>query len=309
VSFIANYNWSSFRWRYWSVISVFVLFVSILTVQAQSGSTDKTVVHPTAFDIASMSAVSGAQISPDGKTIIYALSTNSFDSIAKYDEDDSLGGWTMKQQLWSLGIENRRTKQLTYGEKDRSPQWSPDGRQIAFLRKKSDTIGLYIIAVDGGEGHKIDLGELEPSNHRWSPDGSTVAFTATVPRTNEEKEQKWRSGGMEVFEGEWRSSQIWTVSIEDGTVVQVTHGSDHVNDYRWSLDGSGFAVLIAESSDPYIAWTFLSPQMITTSGSLLKKLEPKPISATQIQFSPSGSVPDACTSRPRSHNRRSIQPG
>jgi len=218
VSFIANCNWSSFRWRYWLVISVFVLFVSILAAPAQSESTDKTVVHPTAFDIASMSTVSGAQISPDGKTIIYALSTNSFDSTAEYDEDDNFGGWKMKQQLWSLSVENRQTKHLSYGEKDCSPQWSPDGQQIAFLREIDDTTGLYVMAVDGGEGYKIDLGELEPANHRWSPDGSKIAFAATVPKTKEEREQEWRSGGMEVFEGEWRSCQVWTVSVDGGKV-------------------------------------------------------------------------------------------
>ncbi len=267
---------------------VYIVITACAFLSARHAKADQTALRPTAIDIASMPVISDVQISPDGKTIVYTLSTNSFDSMAAYDEDDHLGGWTKKQQLWTLDVESRQIKQLTQGEKDHSPQWSPNGKQIAFLRTKDDTTGLCIIPVDGGEGHEIDLGELEPANHRWSPDGSKIAFTAEVPTEMAEKERKWRAGGAEIFEGEWKSSQIWTVAVDDGTVEQVTKGPDHIVEYCWSPGGDGFAIVSAASSDPYIAWSFMSPRIITLSDSLIKKLESDPLPVSQIQYSPDG---------------------
>jgi len=93
---------------------------------------------------------------------------------------------------------------------------------------------------------------------------------------------------MEVFEGEWKSSQIWTVAIGDGTVEQVTKGPNHIVDYCWAAGGEGLAIVSAASSDPYIAGSSLLPQIITSSGSLIKELEPAPLPVGQIQYSPDG---------------------
>ena len=65
---------------------------------------------------------------------------------------------------------------------DCCPAWSPDGRQIAFLRGSGDRGVLYLISPLGGGERKLaevgQLARLEPSTRlSWSPDGKNIAFT------------------------------------------------------------------------------------------------------------------------------------
>lgn len=68
-----------------------------------------------------------------------------------------------------------------------SPRWSPDGERILFWGITTDTEdrGLFTVEVDGGavdpvavESDHPDLGQIDPGD--WSPDGTTVVFSATV---------------------------------------------------------------------------------------------------------------------------------
>jgi len=67
---------------------------------------------------------------------------------------------------------------LTTGPADDCcPAWSPDGRQIAFLRSSGDRQLLYLISPLGGGEKK--LAEVGSGPLSWSPDGKTIAFADT----------------------------------------------------------------------------------------------------------------------------------
>ena len=57
---------------------------------------------------------------------------------------------------------------------DGFPAWSPDGRQIAFLRASGDRRMLYLISPLGGGERK--LAEVGYGPLSWSPDGKKIAF-------------------------------------------------------------------------------------------------------------------------------------
>jgi Tol biopolymer transport system component len=57
---------------------------------------------------------------------------------------------------------------------DRNPAWSPDGRQIAFLRASGDRWVLYLISALGGGERKLT--EVGFGSLSWSPDGRNIAF-------------------------------------------------------------------------------------------------------------------------------------
>jgi TolB protein len=55
--------------------------------------------------------------------------------------------------------------------------WSPDGKQLAFAAPKGDGWDIYIIDVNGSNGHFLTQ-ETTPYNTSpaWSPDGQYIAF-------------------------------------------------------------------------------------------------------------------------------------
>jgi Tol biopolymer transport system component len=57
---------------------------------------------------------------------------------------------------------------------DCCPAWSPDNRQIAFLRRAGDRWALYLISPLGGGERK--LAEVFGERVSWSPDGKSIAF-------------------------------------------------------------------------------------------------------------------------------------
>ncbi|HET9346178.1 MAG TPA: prolyl oligopeptidase family serine peptidase [Candidatus Limnocylindrales bacterium] len=78
------------------------------------------------------------------------------------------------RQLFVLPLRGGYPGQLTASEKHVSdPQWSPDGRRLAYVRDKD----LRIVEADGGRDVTVTSapGMALP---RWSPDGHRIAFVS-----------------------------------------------------------------------------------------------------------------------------------
>jgi tricorn protease len=66
----------------------------------------------------------------------------------------------------------------TTASHERSPAWSPDGGQIAYLSDQGGEYRLHVAPQDGKGQHRvIDLGGAGfYSNPEWSPDGKRIAY-------------------------------------------------------------------------------------------------------------------------------------
>ncbi|MBM3790106.1 MAG: S9 family peptidase [Acidobacteria bacterium] len=88
-------------------------------------------------------------------------------------------------QLWLVDVETRQARQLTHDRADvRDPQWSRDGREIAYVRrptpKADDTLlsDIMIIPADGGPARLLVRNEGPDTSPAWSPDGRNIAYLA-----------------------------------------------------------------------------------------------------------------------------------
>jgi dipeptidyl aminopeptidase/acylaminoacyl peptidase len=118
--------------------------------------------------VAELRSVTGAEISPDGIRTAYLLSVPRKPAV---DEDGE--PWT---ELWVADAGGGEPRPFVTGKLSVSDiQWTSDGRQIAFLAKRSEDKhkALYLIPIDGGEARKAaELSEdlrgysLEPSGRR-----------------------------------------------------------------------------------------------------------------------------------------------
>ncbi len=177
------------------------------------------------------------------------------------------------RQLFTLSLRGGYPTQLTASEKPVSdPQWSPDGRRLAFVRDDE----IWVVEADGARQTRVVAkpgGGREP---RWSPDGRRLAFLsrrrgwsqiwlidAPVPRrgrpANDPKPARptaLTEPGIDVDAFEWspdgarvavmgqrgvenlETSQISLVDVADGT-ARVVAGERSVDvGARWLPDGS-----------------------------------------------------------------------
>jgi len=90
--------------------------------------------------------------------------------------------------LWIAPVDvSEVPRQLTTGNKDHSPRWSPDGRMIAFVSDRNGRAQIWLIPADGGEPWCLPTDQAVTSPPEWSPDGTRLAFTARVF----ERPQEW----------------------------------------------------------------------------------------------------------------------
>jgi dipeptidyl aminopeptidase/acylaminoacyl peptidase len=122
-------------------------------------------------DVWAVQRVGAPVLSPDGATVAYTVSV--------YDMDENKSN----ADIWLLPVAGGSPRRLTaHKASDNSPEWSPDGKRIAFVSKReNDAAGqLYVIAVDGGEAQRLTELPLGVSDPKWLPDGRRIAFVAHV---------------------------------------------------------------------------------------------------------------------------------
>lgn len=85
--------------------------------------------------------------------------------------------------LFHIDLETGESAQWTYGnERVSSPQWSPDGKQVAFLVKRNEKQQLYILNSRGGEAQEVTTLPNGVNSYLWSPCGEKLWITSTVKK-------------------------------------------------------------------------------------------------------------------------------
>ena len=129
--------------------------------------------------IVNIKIISDVQISPDGKNIVFQSSRQ------RRDDEKPSAQWS---ELWMVSASGGQPYRFTYSDKsDRTPRWSPDGKQIAFIstRGEGDKAQIYLIAADGGEARQLTNAENSVGAFKWSPDGKMIAYTMQDPKTKD----------------------------------------------------------------------------------------------------------------------------
>src|ERR1022692_1822679 len=99
-------------------------------------------------DLYSFHWIASPRISPDGSRIVYTHVTVN----QKHEGYETA--------LWIIPSSGGPARQLTAGPHDSSPQWSPDGRLLAFVRAsekdgKPQPGQIFLLAMDGGEARPL----------------------------------------------------------------------------------------------------------------------------------------------------------
>ncbi len=195
--------------------------------------------HPFSVeDLWAIRRLGSPTIAPDGR---YACA-----SVTAYDMDKNEG----HTELWLFPTDGSKARRLTAGDKDSEPQWSPDGRWIAFTAKRKDDeeAQIYIIAPDGGEARRLTSLSTGTLALRWFPDGKRVAFVSWVwPDLNGDKEQSKRKkehkdDKVKAHLSERREYRFWDHWLTDGRKPHVHAVDVATGRARDLLAGTGLAL-------------------------------------------------------------------
>src|SRR5580698_2360520 len=133
------------------------------TARAQGGGGLRAI---TLEDLFAIHPVEGPRISPDGKWVAYTVTTTSMSK----DETE--------QRIWMVPFAGGDAIALTAeGVSSGHPEWSPDGKYLAFLSaRKSGTTQVWLLNRLGGEATQLTDFPQAVDSLAWSPDSKRLAL-------------------------------------------------------------------------------------------------------------------------------------
>ncbi len=223
-----------------------VLLIPFLTI-----SQSKRAI--TVDDLWAMKRIGTYDVSPDGKTLAYTLTTYTFEA-NKGNTD-----------IYLIDADGKNLRVLKNSDKNESePKFSPDGKIIAFIRDRQ----IWQCNLDGTNEKQLTNIYTEAAGFEWSPDGSEIIFVSSVypdcitQDCNQEKDKAKTESKVkaEIFTelmfrhwNNWRGhkrSHLFILDTATGDFVDLTEGNKEdvpplalgsSNDYNFSADGNEVA--------------------------------------------------------------------
>ena len=182
--------------------------------------------------------------------------------------------------IWLLSTDGKQQRQLSaHTARDSGPQWSPDGKWIAFTsrREGDEAAQIYVISPTGGEARRVTKISTGAGSIKWLADGKRVAFLSQVwPDLATDAEQSKRAKELAAskvkavvteqtmyrYWDHWisdgRVPHIFIVNVETGEMQDVLAGTGlnlsltdvSASDYDFSPDGSEVAFSADLAKDP-----------------------------------------------------------
>ena len=241
---IGNQREKNIMIRYRKILpGILLAWVASPLALAQSGPL-------TLEDVAALRSVSSVDISPDGDRIAYLLMVPR----ELYIEDDG----RPYHELHMVDFAGNSTPYITGKEDIGSIAWAPDGDSLYFVAKRNPEAkfnSIWQIPIAGGEARQVfthvsSIGDIHPS-----PDGTTIAFTATEAAPEAQEDLATKGFKAVVYEESVMPTKVWLLDLASGEAeAQELEGS--ASSFTWSHDGSQYAVALAPT--PLIDDSFTS---------------------------------------------------
>ena len=196
-----------------------LLMAFSLTCQAQSALTPAQALnYRRAGDL---------HLAPDGSKLVYVVYSYQ---------------WDWVPHLWLMDIATGNAREMTPPKKfDRSPQWSPDGKLLAFISNRGGKTQVYTATADGSGAMAVTARKYGVTSFHWSPDGASIAYLAkddSAPASDT---------GPQVADRESDLSRLWITDLASRASRRVGETGYRIDDFQWQNPAQ---ILLVASDKP-----------------------------------------------------------
>jgi len=196
--------------------------------------------------------------------------------------------------LFTMSTDGKNERQITKPPDysiDSFPDFSPDGKQIAFHREFTDRpYEVHVVNVDGSDEHRVDQGGSpigpadqlsEASEPAWSPDGKTLAFSWAYGKLSQLRSEEW----IEV-------AGVATMSVDGSKPEQITQAKRPTKaedgTATWSPDGRQIAFTRLNKTDKPLDASAVF--VANADGTDARRVTPWELAGQEPAWSPDGTL-------------------
>ncbi|HEY5768176.1 MAG TPA: S9 family peptidase, partial [Candidatus Udaeobacter sp.] len=234
---------------------LFLIFVLFVTAVATAFAQKRPITEKDLWDFV---WIGDPQVSPDAARVAFVRVT----------VNEKKEGYN--SSIWSVPVAGGEApRQLTKGDHDTTPRWSPDGKFLLFLRAtekdgKPEPPQLAMLPMAGGDSFIFTDLRRGAGSPVWAPDGKNIAFASDINAEDLAKQEKKKSEEQTKKSGAASDKPVPrstpTATAPAGSMPPVT--DEHESDVRvitravYRQDNEGYI----DPKHPAHIWIVTAPQ-------------------------------------------------